>query len=459
MDEFKNTDSYKSIEKVIKVHDIFDGETLKNAIKQAISENLANKIGNLMTGEIPAFDEIQKLAEEKAKNGEFDTNGVLDEKKVVNWAVEQIKTKLMEFYPNGLTDMSIEELNTVYDTMAKNAREQDDLNQFKNAALMYCNALTQKNIPTINNAIKEVFGTDYATAIARLTSIEIDEKMNKLKAKVLEIGNVTDCKVTNWNGLPTEGSKILTGQTLEYTIGVNIKDKNNKAINSNRISYGVQTDGNCSATINDLGKLSITGGNLEGHANITISVMVDGVEIETKTVSLECHKLTAQEVANSIGRNSWGGSYNHCEVYGMPNVRDHQTQMSSNSFADLYNNNAVILVDRGKDRDFKEQRVTDNLISVLNLVKNAMSTVLPDSAKLDTAVKNVLNTLLASVTKDTSSDDTEREELGTRVSERIKAGKYSGLVHFADEDGRDYHVTMVSFKEIVDMIFTAYERL
>ena len=34
---------------------------------------------------------------------------------------EQIKTKLMEFYPNGLTDMSIEELNTVYDTMAKNA--------------------------------------------------------------------------------------------------------------------------------------------------------------------------------------------------------------------------------------------------------------------------------------------------------------------------------------------------
>ena len=37
-----------------------------------------------------------------------------------------------------------------------------------------------------------------------------------------------------------------------------------------------------------------------------------------------------------------------------------------------------------------------------------------------------------------------------------KISQYKGLVNFADTDNRDYHVTMVSFKEIVDRIFAAY---
>lgn len=469
MAEFKATKEYQSIANRILVdknfRNIEQGSDFYKALVEAFGENLAQTI--MLDGRYLKNSEGENVytailddVQEKIGNGEFTTDGKVDLKAVQNYIIEEISKNLNDFFPNGYGDASIQSLNTLYDKRAEAAtKETDDnesLKQHREAAIDYCDAISKKGQP-FKVAIAEVFGTDYEGQINSMYPSEIVSKMKELKAKALEIGDISDCKVSNWTGLPEDGSQILLGQTLTNTVGVSITDNNNKPVAANRITYSVQANGNCNATINDLGTLTITAGSVEGRANITVAVMVDGIEVGTKTISLECRRLTAEGMANSIGRNAWGGSYNHCEVYGMPNVRDHQTQMTSNSFADLYNNNAVILLDRGKDKDYKTTRVTDNLVAIMNMIKNAMSTVLTDKARLDSAVSSVLNELLETKTEDSSHDNTEDAELGTRVSDRIQAGQYSGVVHFADTDNRDYHVTMISFREIVDRIFAAYE--
>ena len=467
MTEFKATNAYKSIENRILIDKNFKNIDEKSdfykALVNAFGETLAKTImldGRYLKnaeGE-NIYTAILDKVQDKIMAGEFVKDGKVDLALVQEYIIEEISSNLNDFFVNGYGDASIKSLNTMYDKRAEAAsKEIDDnasLRQHRDAAIDYCDAIVKKGAP-FKNLVNEVFGSDYETEINEMYPSKIVSKMNELKAKALEIGDISDSKISNWTGLPNDGTAIILGQTLTNTIGVTITDSNNKNVAKSRITYGVTATG-CSATINDLGTLNITAGSVEGRANITITVMVDGIEVGTKTISLECKKLTAEALANSIGKNSWGGKTQHCEVYGVAGINDHKTQMTDNSFADLYNNNAVILLDRGKGDGLSTTTVTDRLVQVINLIKNAVSPILVDKARLATACSTVLNELLNNVTRDTSHDNTEYEALGTRASERIKAGKYSGLVHFADTDNRDYHVTMVSFKEIVDKIFAAY---
>ena len=191
MEEFKKTDAYKNIELTVQVKAVFNGDNFKSAIKNNLTESVANRISGLMLGEIPAYDEIINRAVEKALNGDFDVNGAFNEDKLIEWAIGEIKASLVDFYPNGLGDMSIEELNMMYDTLTEAAREQNDVAKFKEAALMYCNALKKKNIPALNQAIEEIFGSNYADTINKLTSSEIDAKMEDLKTQALQFAEVS----------------------------------------------------------------------------------------------------------------------------------------------------------------------------------------------------------------------------------------------------------------------------
>ena len=106
-----------------------------------IGESIANTIvsdGKYLT----VMKEIQTEALEKAQNGDFDVNGALDTQTALNWLVEQVSARLAEFYPNGFGDMSLGELNVMYDKLVESAEKQADtdkqLELLRDAAIQYC---------------------------------------------------------------------------------------------------------------------------------------------------------------------------------------------------------------------------------------------------------------------------------------------------------------------------------
>lgn len=196
---FEASDAYKGVVKAIATEDIFGSEELKSALASAISESFAERLNGIMPGELEAYDKLLAEAKTKAQNGDFDTAGELDTQKLIDWVVEQAKSNLAEFYPNGFGDMPLEDMNTMYDALVASAKENKDASKIKEAAISYCKAVSSKST-SLANAVKEIFGDSYATNINKLLSGEIEEKMSELKAKVLEIGDASTfrCSSRSW---------------------------------------------------------------------------------------------------------------------------------------------------------------------------------------------------------------------------------------------------------------------
>ena len=105
--EFENSDSYQSAKKAISVKSYIDSADFKSAISSAVSSAFADRISNVMTGEVPAYDTLISDIMTKAQNGEFDNaDGSLNTEKMQKYIIEQVKSNIAEFYPNGLCDMS-----------------------------------------------------------------------------------------------------------------------------------------------------------------------------------------------------------------------------------------------------------------------------------------------------------------------------------------------------------------
>ena len=123
----------------------------------------------------------------------------------------------------------------------------------------------------------------------------------------------------------------------------------------------------------------------------------------------------------------------------------------------MYNNNAVILLHRDASNSDFTKKVSERLSNLCGFIINALASKGLDSTKLYNASKKVLSNLMSNYSlKGQSDDDTEKNELGTRVSDKIKAGEMTGVVKFTDFKRKDYQVNMVSFKEVVDLILKEY---
>lgn len=450
--EFENSDSYQSAKKAISVKSYIDSADFKSAISSAVSSAFADRISNVMTGEVPAYDTLISDIMTKAQNGEFDNaDGSLNTEKMQKYIIEQVKSNIAEFYPNGLGDMSLDDLNTMYDALVEAAREKNDAAKVKEAAISYCQAVSKKST-TLAQAVKDVFGAGYAATINQMLSGEIDSKMTELKAKVNEIGDASTFKVTNWQGLPTDNSVIALSTSNKYNISATVESNGATP----KLTYSVVDVSGGTATCSQFGELVITSGNSEGYMTVQVAVLADGVQIGTKSISLQC-KQTAEGIVNSIGYDAWGGTSSNLEVYGLNGVGDGKSQVTSQSFADLYNNNAVIMLHMGKGNGTHTDTVKERLTNLCSYIVNALGSKGLDKSKLQSATNHVIDTLMSNFyRKGGSRNNDEGNTLGTKVANEIKNGKMSGVVKYTDFKGRDYQVNMVSFKELVDLILKEY---
>lgn len=284
VEEFKASDAGKALEKTVQVKNLFGSDEMKAAITSKLSEAFASKISGLMKGEITAYDEIKAQAIEKAKNGDFDVDGTLDQQKAIDWAVEQFTQRLTEFYPNGLSDMPLSDLGTMYDKLVDSAKANDDVAAVKKAAVSYCSSVAKKST-LLAQAVKEVFGNSYTTEIDKLTSGDIETKMAELKAKVDEIGDPATCVLKSLTTTASENLSLQPGTSSTYSISANITSESGAAISPDRISYVPNSN---YATVEN-GILTIKTPSSDATFEVKIYATVDGKKVgEPKTIKVTC---------------------------------------------------------------------------------------------------------------------------------------------------------------------------
>ena len=291
---FKSSDAYKSVEKNIQVQKLLVGDEFKNALTTNISESIANTIindGKYLT----VMKEIKTDVLEKAQNGEFDNNdGTLDTSAVITYLIEQVSSRLAEFYPNGLGDMSLDELNVMYDKLVESADKQDgeekQLEARQNAAIEYCKALSEKSTK-FAEIVKDAFGDNYAAEIGKMMPSKIDGIIAELKAEATELGDANELTMVDsgWN-IDSE-IKVCMGMpsTFNITPAFTTKDGVSKTITTDRITYKSSNTG--LIDVDASGKITVKGTS-KGTFSAKISIMIDGVEVGEKTITVNC----AQEI-------------------------------------------------------------------------------------------------------------------------------------------------------------------
>ena len=212
---FKASDAYQGVEKNLQIRNIISSEEFYNALTANISQTLADTIVN--DGKyLDVMKEIQAEAQTKAQDGEFDTNGALDNQKAIDWLVKEISSRLSEFYPNGFSDMTLDELSTMYDKLAEAADKTSEtdtdagLKAHRDAAIKYCDALAEKS-PKFKELVTTVFNSSsYSSAINKLYPSEIQEKIENLKLKVAELGDANELTLADasWGDLPTSSTNM-----------------------------------------------------------------------------------------------------------------------------------------------------------------------------------------------------------------------------------------------------------
>lgn len=449
---FKDSETGKALTKTIEVKNLFGSDEFKNALTDKLSSSFADRISGLMKGEISAYDDIQTKALEKAKNGDFDTNGTLDTQKAIDWIVEQMTQRLTEFYPNGLNDMSLTDLGTMYDKLVESAKANEDAASVKKAALSYCNAVAKKST-LLSQAVKDIFGNSYATEINKLTTPEIEAKMTDLKAKVEEIGDISTMTEAEKNAL-------VAGLKDSYSFEQNAVDNkvqlpnsatcNGNTITSDRITYS----GTGCVSVNESGNVTINttkAGTYTGKVNVSI----DGNIVATKTIT-----VTIQESASSI----------------ISKTTDKQLPLSETvdnwntdaNFQDLYNGDkTVILYGRmdKKNRDWGHMKsdIKDDLSTLGTQVVDILATAGLDKAKLSTAAQTVVNRYIdAGAIKNKNNKGTSKNALKNNCINYMTDNRNntkSRIVWTVDTDGVNSNVYMIHFKDFVDDIIAEYKKL
>ena len=453
---FTTSSAYKNVTKAIDTKAVFNSDELKSALRTAIGDSFADRISGIIAGELPAYDKMIEEAMTKAQNGEFDAaNGELDTQKLIKWITQQVKSNLAEFYPNGFGNMPLDELNTMYDALVASAKENQNAEKIKEAAISYCKAVSAKG-SALAQAVKDIFGDSYASAINKLLSSEIDAKMEDLKAKVLEIGDVSTFTVDSWSGI-SDSLQMDGGKSASYAINTSIKKPDGTPIDASRITYTISSS---IATVNN-GTITINAPSQAGYYSINIQAMVDGVAVgEAKTIKLTVRQSAADTVA---GVKGWDGQVSeHLETY---NINDGK-QVTNSSFADLYNNDAIIRLDctelkkdRSEWNNGRKGEVVTRLGQLGNLIVSALSTAGLDKSKLQQAMETVKNKYVNQGPKQYSKrrGDITNNTKNTMNSERNTYGHT--IVAGYDRDGNTEASYMIRFKDFVDDILAEYWKL
>lgn len=452
LEAFKDSETGKTLTKTIEVKNLFGSDEFKNALTNKLSSSFADRISGLMKGEISAYDDIQTQALEKAKNGDFDTNGTLDTQKAIDWIVEQMTQRLTEFYPNGLNDMSLTDLGTMYDKLVESAKANEDAASVKTATLSYCNAVAKKST-LLSQAVKDIFGNSYATEINKLTTPEIEAKMTDLKAKVEEIGDISTMTEAEKNAL-------VAGLKDSYSFEQNAVDNkvqlpnsatcNGNTITSDRINYS----GTGCVSVNDSGNVTINttkAGTYTGKVNVSIDEHI----VATKTIT-----VTIQESASSIISKTTDKQLPLSETVDNWNTNA--------NFQDLYNGDKTVILygkmDK-KNRDWGRMKsdIKDDLSTLGTQVVDILATAGLDKAKLSTAAQTVVNRYInAGAIKNKNNKGDTKSALKNNCINYMTDNRNntkSRIVWTLDTNGANSNVYMIHFKDFVDDIIAEYKKL
>ena len=304
LNSFNNSQAGKTLNKKIDVYEMFSSQALFSKLTTDIGESIAEKIKE--NGRyLPIMETIQNEAIEKAEKGEFDTaEGTLDISKLLQWIVDEISTNLSEFYPNGFEDMELSELNNLYDslsTAADNITDNEEaLKAHREAAISYCKAIEAKGSTVLTKAVKDTFGENYAEKINQLYPSEIESKMDILKSKVLEIGDVKTFEV-NWPDMNTEEMQPGSA-TYSISDGLTVNSSTIDQLRSkgHEVKFTATASGG-SVTVSDFGELTVNAAN-EGVVTVSIKLIIDGIEMDTTlTMSINVRKnVNIAEDENTI---------------------------------------------------------------------------------------------------------------------------------------------------------------
>ncbi len=297
MTEFKSDDypQYNAVKKAVEVSAYMDSDEFKSALSSQISSSLSDVIFKGMSDERPeAYNTLVAEAMEKAKNGEFDdASGNLDQEKFKKYIIDNIKSNLDKYYENGFGDMTLEDLGALYDKLVEAAKSNDNSSAIKTAAISYCQAVSKKST-ALAQAVKDVFGSDYATQINSLKSYEIDSKMTELKSKVEEIGDASSCKLVGWNTSIGDSVNLVPNTTNTYSISANITN-NKGTVSPDKISY----ETNNSNAIVENGVLTIKAPANSSDYTIEIYALIDGERIgEPKKIKISCKQKDAKDITS-----------------------------------------------------------------------------------------------------------------------------------------------------------------
>lgn len=335
METFKSSEAYKTLTNTITINETMDNinadSELYKQLKTSYGEDFANRIMN--DGKyITAMQDIKNAAIEKMKNGEYNTNGAFDSEKLVADLVKQLGSNIQSFYPNGLGDLELDDLNTVYGSFVKAASQETDsqaeLQKRRDAAIMYCDALYSKS--AYKSAVTDVFGKDYKKAINNMLPSEIETKITELQEKATEIVDTSKVKLvdSSWGDLK-DNISIAVGKTKTYSLNPVFTDESGKSvtITSDHIEY--KSSNTSVASVDSTGKITVNGA--KGTYQTTITVMVDGKEVSSKLI-------TVKGSETSIDFTGLGDQAKDRIV----DVNDDDLNTRSTTLKDLYNTNGVI---------------------------------------------------------------------------------------------------------------------
>ena len=192
---FNASEAGVALQNTIEVKGLFDFDSnaaLKTALEGAgLGESFVSMLDGLMKGEVEVYDKIKEEAAAKAQNGDFNGETGFDINKAIEWITGQIKNNLAEFYGDSLGDASLTELKEIYNNLVAAAKENDNADGVKEAAIKYCNALADKSTK-FAEPIKMLFGDNYATEINGMKAADIQDKIADLMTEVEALGDANE---------------------------------------------------------------------------------------------------------------------------------------------------------------------------------------------------------------------------------------------------------------------------
>ena len=442
----------------------------KSDFHKKLVEKYGQNVADLIAKDdryIAAYKEIVASAISQIRSGD------LDLAKAEEYILTEIGNRLDEFFPNGFSDMKVEDMVKLYNTRVKAAKgvEDDDksLEQQRKAAIDFCNAIAEKS-PAHRKAVVKAFNTeDWVNKINSLTPSYIEEKMTELIEKVSTLGDFDDLTAT-WSAGP--GGSIPTtiglGQTKQFHMQADITREGHAVQDPDfEITYDAKVvSGGGNVKIDNAGNVTVTGSNTAGDMKIEFYVMVNGVAVgDPHTITITAKPITEADVIEKAKFNNSPTST--CDKNSI--VPGDLTKYSVES---LYNNDVAIrLYDANIDRDNKDYSfdnvkytVRENLKRVLTSIVTALSNAGLNPTLLNTCKNNVLQRYVDGFTgTDVSPYDKNatQEDADKAAYNHVNANRNQVSYALVRANGchADNHSVMVNFKDLIDDMLKEYQSL